>query len=56
MAFKYTSKFDAIYEKHAPGVPVMYLRALAGAESNSNPKTTAGWKVGLLQVTAGLLS
>lgn len=48
---KFTTKFDAIYERHAPGVPVEYLRALAAFESNSNPASTPThdhW--GLLQV------
>jgi len=50
-----TSKFDAIYKRHAPDVPVAYLQALADAESNNNPKARSAVAVGLLQVSQGAL-
>lgn len=53
---KFTAKFDSIYERHAPAVPVLYLRSLAGFESNSNPKSGSGSGfVGLLQIGSGAL-
>lgn len=48
---KFTTKFDEVYDAHAPGVPVVYLRALAAFESNSNPKSKPSHRHwGLLQV------
>jgi len=53
---RFTKKFDSIYERHAPGVPVLYLRSLAGWESSSNPKSgAASAHVGLLQIGGGAL-
>jgi len=51
----FTSKFDAIYKRHAPDVPVAYLQSLAAHESNNNPKARSAVAVGLLQVSQGAL-
>lgn len=54
---KYTSKYDALYEKYVPDVPVLYLRTLAAYESGSNPKSRpAHGHWGLLQVGQAVLA
>jgi len=52
---QFTDKYDGIYRRWCPNVPHLYLRALAGFESNSNPKSKTGTHWGLLQVGLGPL-
>lgn len=45
-----TTRFDGIFRRHCPGIPVPFLRALAKNESDFNPLDTQGPAWGLMQV------
>jgi soluble lytic murein transglycosylase-like protein len=45
-----TRQFDSLLSRHAAGLPLNFLRALASRESDFNPRETGGRHWGLLQV------
>lgn len=47
----FTGRFDPVFRRHCPGIPVPYLRALAKHESDFDPSEASGPAHGLLQVT-----
>jgi len=53
---KFSTKFDSIYKKHAPDVPVAFLQALAAYESSNKPRDRSGIAWGLLQVSKKALT
>jgi len=46
----YTDRFDGIFRRHCPGIPVEFMRALAKLESDFDPLDTQGPAWGLMQV------